>query len=119
VVAFTPIVAREPGKRPRFQLRITLGEIELGQVFLAGQDALDRRPLELHAEDTAAVGLPPVLAHGPPAASYVPGMSIRNGEHSNKTIDIPAPSHWTCFILVASKHHACLTMPMRRKKAGG
>src|SRR5437773_11694870 len=36
---------------------------ELGQRLLAGQDSLHRLPLELRAEDTPAVGLPPVLAH--------------------------------------------------------
>ena len=30
----------------------------------AGQDPLDRRPLELRAEDVPAVCLPPVVAHG-------------------------------------------------------
>jgi hypothetical protein len=37
---------------------------ELGQGLLARQNPLDRRPLELRAEDPPAVCLPPMLAHG-------------------------------------------------------
>jgi hypothetical protein len=43
------------------------------------QDLLDRRPLELRAEDTSAVCLPPVFAHGAPAASYLPRVSREMG----------------------------------------
>jgi hypothetical protein len=58
-----------PASANRFQLRITLGEmsssrLSLGECLLAGQDPLDRCPLELCTEDPSAVGLPPVLAHG-------------------------------------------------------
>src|SRR5262249_59618724 len=37
---------------------------ELGQRLLPSQNPLNRRPLELRAEDASAVCLPPVFAHG-------------------------------------------------------
>src|SRR5215471_597971 len=55
---------------------------ELCDRFLAAQDSLHRLPLELRAEHPPAVCLPPMFAHGSPAASYVPTVSSRKGEHS-------------------------------------
>src|SRR5262249_51613220 len=37
---------------------------QLGQRLFPGQNLLNRRPLELRAEDASAVCLPPVFAHG-------------------------------------------------------